>query len=98
MSTQRRQHSAEFKARVALEALKGQRTINEIAACYQIHPVQVQQWKKHLVEGLPALFSSKRDKAEQEHDELIAQLYQQIGQLKVEVDWLKKKSEQLRLR
>ena len=98
MSTQRRQHSAEFKARVALEAIKGQRTINEIAACYQVHPVQVQQWKKHLLDGLPALFGSKRDKAEQTQEELLAQLYQQIGQLKVEVDWLKKKSEQLRAR
>jgi putative transposase len=98
MSTQRRQHSAEFKARVAIEALKGQRTINEIAVCYQVHPVQVQQWKKHLLDTLPTLFCSKRDKAEQEHDQLVAQLYQQIGQLKVEVDWLKKKSEQLRLR
>ena len=98
MSTQRRQHSAEFKARVSLEALKGQHTINEIAACYQVHPVQVQQWKKQLLDTLPTLFSSKRDKAEQEHDELVAQLYQQIGQLKVEVDWLKKKSEQLRAR
>jgi transposase-like protein len=98
MTTQRRRHSAEFKARVALEALKGQRTINEIAACYQVHPGQVQQWKKQLVEGLPSLFGREHDKADQEHEELLAQLYQQIGQLKVEVDWLKKKSEQLRLR
>ena len=98
MTTQRRQHSAEFKAKVALEALKGQRTINEIAACYQVHPVQVQQWKKHLLECLPSLFGSKRDKADKEQEELTARLYQQIGQLQVEVDWLKKKSERLRSR
>ena len=98
MTTQRRQHSAEFKAKVALEALKGQRTINEIAACFQVHPVQVQQWKRQLLDALPSLFCSKRDKAEQEQEELVAQLYQQIGQLKVEVDWLKTKSEQLRTR
>ena len=79
MTTQRRQHSAEFKAKVALEALKGQRTINETAACYQVHPVQVQQWKKHLLEHLPSLFSSKRDKAEPEQEELTAQLYQLSG-------------------
>ena len=98
MTTQRRRHSAEFKAKVALLALKGQHTINEIATCYQVHPVQVQQWKKQLLEGLPSLFGSGRDKDEQEQEALIAQLYQQIGQLKVEVDWLKKKSEQVRLR
>ncbi len=98
MKTQRRQHSAEFKARVALEVLKGQRTLNEIAAHYELHPVQIQQWKKHLLDGLPVLFSCKRDRAHQQQEELTAQLYQQIGQLKVEVDWLKKKSEQLRLR
>src|SRR5690349_923179 len=98
MTTQRRRHSAEFKAKVALEARKQQRTINEIAACYQVHPVQVQQWKRQLLDALPNLFGSKRDKAEQEQEELLAQLYQQIGQLKVEVDWLKTKSEQLRRR
>lgn len=98
MTTKRRKHSAEFKARVGLEAVKGQRTINEIAACYEVHPGQVLQWKKHLVEGLASLFDPKRDKADQQQQVLTAQLYQQIGQLKVEVDWLKKKSEQLRLR
>jgi putative transposase len=95
MTTQRRQHSAEFKAKVALEALKGQRTINEIAASYQVHPVQVQHWKKHLLDPLPSLFSSKREQADQEQEALTAQLYQQIGQLKVEVDWLKTKSQPL---
>jgi putative transposase len=98
MTAKRRRHSAEFKARVALEALKGQRTLNEIAACYEVHPGQIVQWKKQLAEGLPSLFDPKRDKADQDALTLTAQLYQQIGQLKVEVDWLKKKSEQLRLR
>jgi putative transposase len=98
MSTQRRQHSSEFKAKVALEAMKGLRPINEIAEQYQIHPVQVQQWKKQLLDSVPSAFARKREKAEQEQEELTAQLYQQIGQLKVELDWMKKKSEQLRLR
>jgi transposase-like protein len=94
----RRQHSAEFKAKVALEAIKGERTLNEIAADYEVHPVQVQQWKKLALEGMASVFGSKKDQAAADHEALTAQLYQQIGQLKVEVDWLKKKSEQLRFR
>lgn len=94
----RRQHSAEFKARVALEAIKGERTINEIAADYEVHPVQVQQWKKLALEAMASAFGSKKDQTAADHEALTAQLYQQIGQLKVEVDWLKKKSEQLRCR
>ena len=90
MSTQRRQHSAEFKAKVALEAIKGLRPISEIAEQYQIHPVQIQQWKKQLLDVVPSAFAKKRDKAEQEQEELTSQLYQQIGQLKVELDWMKK--------
>lgn len=94
----RRHHSAEFKARVALEAIKAERTLNEIAADYEVHPVQVQQWKKLALEGMTSVFGSKKDQAAADHEALTAQLYQQIGQLKVEVDWLKKKSEQLRSR
>jgi transposase-like protein len=94
----RRRHSAEFKAKVALEAIKGERLINEIAADYHVHPVQIQQWKKQIIENLPAVFGRKPDKQAVDNEQLTAQLYQQIGQLKVEVDWLKKKSDQLRLR
>jgi putative transposase len=94
----RRQHSAEFKAKVALEAIKAERTMNEIAAAYEVHPVQVQQWKKLALAGMASVFSSKREQAADDPEALTAQLYQQIGQLKVEVDWLKKKSEQLRNR
>jgi transposase-like protein len=94
----RRQHSATFKAKVALEAIQAERTLNEIAADYEVHPVQVQQWKKLALEGMASVFSSKKAHAAADQEVLTAQLYQQIGQLKVEVDWLKKKSEQLRLR
>lgn len=94
----RRQHSPEFKAKVALEAIKAERTLNEIAGDYEIHPVQVQQWKRQALEGMTQVFSSKRDQAAAEHEALSAQLYQQIGQLKVELDWLKKKSDQLHRR
>ncbi|MHB1162250.1 MAG: IS3 family transposase [Chloroflexota bacterium] len=89
---QYKRHSAEFKAKVALEAIKGQRTLNEIAGEYGVHPGQIIQWKKHLLEELPGLFASKRSREAKSEEELKASLYQQIGQLKVELDWLKKKA------
>lgn len=93
MATQRKRYSAELKARVALEAIKGQKTTNELASDYGVHPTQIAQWKKQVLEELPQLFSSRREKAEQAEEELKAALYQQIGQLKVELAWLKKKVE-----
>ena len=92
MSTQRKQYSAEFRARVALEALKGYKTVNELAGTYGVHPTQIGKWKKQLQSELPQIFSSRREKRHQDNEALLAQLYQQIGQLKVELDWLKKKS------
>jgi transposase-like protein len=88
----RKRHSADLKARVALEALKEQRTVNEIAALYEVHPVQVGQWKKQAREGLAELFSTGRVRDEKDEENLRDRLYQEIGQLKVELDWLKKKS------
>ena len=96
MTTLRRQHSAEFKAKVALEAVRGERTIHELAAEYGVHPVQITQWKKVLLEEVPTLFSSRRGAKPKEEEALQAALYQQIGQLKVELDWLKKKVGHLR--
>ncbi len=95
MQTQRRRHSAEFKAKVALEAIRGQRTSNEIASAFGIHPVQVAQWKKQALEELPQAFSTRRAKAAQDEEELKARLYQQIGLLKMELDWLGEKSGRL---
>ena len=92
MMTQRKQYNADFKARVALEALKGYKTVNELASTYSVHTTQITKWKKHLQSELPHIFSTRRQKREHEHEDLQAQLYQQIGQLKVELDWLKKKS------
>lgn len=92
MATQRKIYGAEFKARVALEALKGHKTINELVSHFGVHPTQINQWKRHLQTELPQIFSNRREKREQDHEALQAQLYQQIGQLKVELDWLKKKS------
>lgn len=92
MKTQRKRHSAEFKAKVALEAIKGQNTINEIAAKYQVHPNLVTQWKKLALQALPQIFSDPNRRADHQREQLEATLYQQIGQLKVELDWLKKKA------
>jgi putative transposase len=89
---QRKSFSAEFKSKVALEAIKEQATINEIAAKYQVFPNQVCTWKKELLDGAGSLFVDKRKKEIRSDEVLVPQLYQQIGQLKVEVDWLKKKS------
>ena len=96
MSVQRKRYSADLKARVALEAIKGQKTANEIASEYAVHPTQIAQWKKQVLDGLPELFSPGREKQEQSEEALIASLYQQIGQLKVQVDWLEKKSKSIR--
>ncbi len=71
--------------------MRGQRTANEIASSYGVHPVQVAQWKKQALAELPQLFADRRAKAAQEEETLRAALYQQIGQLKVELDWLKKR-------
>ena len=90
MKKQRKTYSADLKVKIALEAIKGQRTVNEIAGHYGVHPNQVTQWKKQALEGLPDIFSVRRARAAQDDEALKAQLYQQIGQLKVELDWLKK--------
>lgn len=91
MTMLRRQHRGESKAKVVLEALRGERTINEIAADSGVHPRQITQWKKGAVEGLPTLLSSRRGPKPTEEEALKAALYQQIGPLKVELDWRKKK-------
>src|SRR5918995_1684164 len=91
MTTQRRQHSGAFKAKVALEAIRGERTVNELAADYGVHPVQITQWKRVALDALPDIFSSRRGAKHKDEETLKAALYQQIGQLKVELDWLKKK-------
>jgi transposase-like protein len=92
MKKQRKSYTAAFKAKVALDAIKGQRTTNEIASAYEVHPNQVTQWKKQAVSQLSEIFSNGRARADAAEEDLRNQLYQQIGQLKVELDWLKKKS------
>lgn len=93
MRTARKQFTATFRAKVALEAVKGTRSINELAGLYQVHPTQIAAWKKRLVEGASELLADGRKKASKADSEALqAQLYQQIGQLKVELDFLKKKA------
>ena len=85
-------HSAEFKAKVGLEAVKGVKTINEIGQAYGVHPVQVGQWKRAIQDQAKSLFEGKRGpKKVAEHREP-GRLYSEIGKLKMELDWLKKKS------
>lgn len=94
MKQQRRSHSAEFKTKVALEALKERKTISEIASEYQVHANQVSSWKNQLLDNLTIAFTDGRSNTKEKEDKE-ALLYQQIGQLQVELDWLKKKSKQL---
>lgn len=89
MTRQRRQPRAEFKAKVALEAIRGERTINELAAEYGVHPVQITPGKKVVLEEVPTLFSRHRGAKSQEEEALKAALYPPIGPLKGELDWLK---------
>lgn len=90
---QRKRHTAEFKAKVAMEAMREQKTANQIAAEFEVSPSQVSQWKKQAQEHLVAAFTSGGVAAVAREDEgLKDKLYSQIGQLKVELDWLKKKS------
>jgi len=92
--TKRKRYTAVFKARVGLEALKGIKTVRQIARDFQVHPVQVTQWKAVVRDHLPELFEPARPQGPH-HEELIAPLHEKIGQLSVEVDWLKKKCKQL---
>ena len=96
MTRQRRQHRAEVKAKVALEAIRGERTIHELAAPYGVHPVHITQWKNVILEEVPTRFSSRRGGKPKEEEALQAALSQHIGPLKVERDWLKKTGGPLR--
>jgi putative transposase len=96
MGTQkRRKLDSNFKTKVVMETLKGQKTVSQICTEFSVHPNQVSEWKSHVLSKLPTLFGETKTKlSEIEEEELTAPLYQQIGQLKVELDFLKKKLRQ----
>ena len=88
MKQNRRKHSPSFKAKVAMEALKGEETTAELASRFEVHPSQVRTWKRALAEGAAGVFGDDQNHRKKDDANLIAQLYQQIGQLKVERDFL----------
>jgi putative transposase len=92
MARKRKSHTAGFKAQVALAALKADRTVSELASLHGVHPTMIHAWKKQLVENAEELFQNGVKTSSAEHETLQAQLYEQIGRLKTELDWLKKKA------
>jgi transposase-like protein len=90
MAAKRKRHTPEFKTKVTLDALKGNKTGNELASQYQINPVQISTWKKKVIEEMPGIFSGPSKKKLKSEDELTAPLYEEIGRLKIQLDCLKK--------
>ena len=95
MRGKRRQHSAELKGKVAVAAIRGVSTVQEIASKYEVHPTLAAKWKKEALAGLPTVFANGAGRYDKDEKRLREQLYEQIGRLKVENDWLKKKADLL---
>jgi putative transposase len=93
MTKKRQRRSAEFKFKVALEALKEQKTLSQLASEYEVHPTQITQWKKQLLDGGSGLFGQQRAHEQHEQSAREAELFEQIGRLKMELEWLKKKAD-----
>ncbi|HON01167.1 MAG TPA: transposase [Acidobacteriota bacterium] len=91
MGQKRKKHSDEFKARVALEAVRGVRTLSELSSAHGVHPTVIAHWKRQLVDGAATVFSRAVGNGLRTEEEITAPLYEEIGRLKMEVDWLKKK-------
>ena len=91
MAKQRKKHTAGFKARVALAALKGDKTVNELAGKYEVHPTLIHGWKKQLLSGAEEVFAQPGKAAAADAEAQKAELFEQIGRLKMELEWLKKK-------
>lgn len=89
---QRKRYTGQFKAKIAVEAIAGHKTTNEIASAYGVHPTQVANWKKEMLKRLPEVFSNGQYAKTRENEDLVNRLYQQIGQLTMENEYLKKKS------
>jgi transposase-like protein len=91
MAGTRKRHPAAFKAKVALEAARQTTTVAELAKAYQVHPVQISQWKKQLLDGAEGLFRDGRKREREEGEAVQAELYEKIGRLNMEIEWLKKR-------
>jgi putative transposase len=91
MGKKRKVHSDEFKAKVALEAARGVRTLSELSSMFSVHPTVISHWKRQLLDGSPDVFRNGPNGKNLTEEELTAPLYEEIGRLKVEVDFLKKK-------
>jgi transposase len=92
MANIRKNHTTDFKTKIAIEAIRQQKTINELTAEYGVHATQINLWKKQALSAIPEAFSNKREKAQVNQQQDIDELHRQIGQLIAERDWLKKKS------
>ena len=93
MKRGRRNHSAQFKAKVAMEAVREVMSLTEIASKYDVHPNQIRKWKKQLIEESQGIFSDRRKREKKDNSELTENLYSEIGRLQMELNWLKKKLE-----
>ncbi len=91
MGKKRRKFSDEFKAKVALDAIRGVKTLSELSTEYKVHPNQISQWKKQLLDNASELFCSGKSPATKSEDEITAPLYEEIGRLKMDIKWLEKK-------
>lgn len=89
----KKRFSAQFKSKVALSALKNEMTIAELSSKYEVHRVQITNWRKEVIEQISSVFQGKQSRHDKEQGKLVDEVYRQIGQLKVENDWLKKKLE-----
>jgi len=91
MTSKRRQFSAKFKAKVAVDAIKGMKTLSELSTEYKVHPNQISAWKKQLLSNAPGLFPSGKNRQQKSEEEITAPLYEEIGRLKMDIKWLEKK-------
>jgi transposase-like protein len=91
MKNGKRNHSAGFKAKVATEAIRGEKSMSELSSIFEVHPTQITKWRKLAMDGMPGIFADHPGQEKQDQEILVDRLYQEIGHMKVELDWLKKK-------